>query len=266
MLTITFHLVNGIQKPGSLFLKGILFFLLSTLSFSNIDAQTKQVTTSEQIWTGYFNQSRFSKRWGMWLDLQLRTKDDFVQDLSQGLARAGLTYYISNDVKATAGYAFINHFPADGHKDISQPEHRPWQQIQWHTKYKKTRTMQWIRLEERFRRNILNDSTLGNGSAFNFRVRYNLLFQVPLTKKEVLAKSFSFIANDEVHINVGKKTVYNYFDQNRFFLGLAYHVNAHDNVQFGYSNVFQQLASGNKFRSLHIARVFYFHNLDLRKK
>ena len=243
----------------------IVLFFVFVFYISEAKTQIKTVTPSEQIWTGYFNQSRFSKRWGMWVDLQLRTKDEFVQDLSQGLLRAGLTYYITNDVKATAGYAFINHFPADGHQDVSQPEHRPWQQLQWHNRYAKTRTMQWIRLEERFRRNILNDSTLGKGNAFNFRARYNLLFQVPLTNKQVLNKAFSFIANDEIHINFGKKVLYNYFDQNRFFLGFAYHVNPHDNIQFGYSNVFQQLGSGNKFRSLHIARIFFFHNLNFQK-
>ncbi len=259
--------------PANIFRNNTFFLLLKkavllvgfALCISEGSAQSKEVTQSEQIWTGYFNQSRFSKRWGTWVDLQLRTKDDFVQDLSQGLARAGLTYYISNDVKATVGYAFINHFPAEGHQDVSQPEHRPWQQLQWHNKYPKTRTMQYIRLEERFRRNILNDSTLGKGNAFNFRVRYNLFFQVPLTTKPVLDKAFSFIANDEVHINLGKKILYNYFDQNRFFVGLAYHLNPHDNIQFGYSNVFQQLASGNKFRSLHIARIFFSHNLNFQK-
>ena len=88
----------------------------------------------------------------------------------------------------------------------------------------------------------------------------------PLSKKRFQPKSLSFVVNDEVHINFGKQIVYNYFDQNRFFLGFTYHVNKHDNLQFGYMNVFQQLAAGNKYRSNHVARVFYFHNLDLRKK
>ncbi len=227
-------------------------------------AQAKQTTVAKQVWTGYFNQTRFSNRWGIWTDLQLRTKDDFVNVFSTGIIRVGLTYYVADAVKLTAGYGFINHFPADAHKNISQPEHRPWQQIQWHTKYKKLRTMQYLRLEERFRRKILNDSTLGSGNNFNYRLRYAFLLQLPLTKKEVLTKQFSLIANNEVHINFGKEIIYNYFDQNRFFVGLAYHVNAHDNIQFGYSNVFQQLGSGNRYRSLHIARIFYFHNLDLR--
>ena len=58
----------------------------------------------------------------------------------------------------------------DGHTKVTQPEHRPWQQIQWHTKYGQNRTMQWFRLEERFRRKIQNDSTLADGYDFNFSV------------------------------------------------------------------------------------------------
>jgi hypothetical protein len=30
-------------------------------------------------------------------------------------------------------------------------------------------------------------------------------------------------------------------------------------------NLFQQLAAGNRYRSIHAGRIFYFHNLDLRK-
>ncbi|MBS1610734.1 MAG: DUF2490 domain-containing protein, partial [Bacteroidetes bacterium] len=64
----------------------------------------------------------------------------------------------------------------------------------------------------------------------------------------------------------GKQIVNNYFDQNRFFLGVAYHTNKTDNIQIGYTNVFQQLATGNQYRSTNGGRVSYFHNLDLRRK
>ena len=239
-----------------------LFFVVCI----SLNAQTKQTESVQQVWLGYFNQTRFSSKWGLWTDLHLRTKEDFFNDLSQSIVRVGLTYYLQDDVKLTAGYAWVNHFPAEGHENISQPEHRPWQQIQWHTRYPKLRLMQWFRLEERWRRKILNDDELADGYNFNFRVRYNFFSQFPLNKKRFQPKTLSFVVNNEVHINFGKQIVNNYFDQNRFFLGFAYHVNKHDNVQFGYMNVFQQLASGNHYRSIHVARVFYFHNLDLRKE
>jgi hypothetical protein len=237
------------------------------LSGSSSFAQTtKQTQSVQQVWLGYFNQTRFSDKWGIWVDAHLRTKEDFFTNFSQAIGRIGVTYYLNDNTKLTAGYAYINHFPADNHANISMPEHRPWQQLQWHTKYAKVRTMQWVRLEERYRRKILNESKLNDGYNFNFRLRYNFLLQVPLSKQGVKPNSFSFVVNDEVHVNFGKEIVYNYFDQNRFFLGLAYHTNQHDNLQFGYMNVFQQLAAGNKYKSTHTVRIFYFHNLDLRKK
>jgi hypothetical protein len=246
--------------------KGIIIILNCAVFGADSVAQSRQTTSANQVWGGYFNQTRFSKRMGAWLDVQLRTKEDFVEHLSQFIFRPGITYYLSDAAKLTAGYAYIRHYPADNHSKVAQPEHRPWQQLQWHTRYAQLRTMQWLRLEERYRKNILNDSTLGNGYQFNFRLRYNFLLQVPLTTGAVGAGDFSFIVNDEIHINFGRQILYNTFDQNRFFLGFAYHLNANDNLQFGYMNQYQQLSSGSRYRSVHAARIFYFHNLDLRKK
>ena len=246
--------------------KHILFIVLIVILCSSANAQMKTTTDVRQLWTGYFNQTRLTDKWGFWADVHLRTKDNYFNNLSQGIVRLGLTYYLTDDAKLTAGYAFINHFPAENHKNISQPEHRPWQQIQWHTKYPKLKLMQWFRLEERFRRKIKNNDELADGYNFNFRLRYNILSQFPLSKKRFQPNTFSFVLSNEVFVNFGKQIVYNVYDQNRFFAGFHYHVNKHDNLQFGYMNVYQQLASGNQFRSTHAARVFYFHNLDLRKK
>jgi len=256
----TFSSVFSFTKKYSL----IIFLLVSL--HPNLFSQTKQTETIQQAWFGYFNQTRFSNKWGTWTDIHLRTKEDFVSGISQSILRLGLTYYLNDDTKLTAGYAYVSHYPAEGHENVTMPEHRPWQQLQWHIRNPKLRIMQWFRLEERFRRKILNDDELAEGYNFNFRIRYNFFSMFPLSKKRFQPKTLSFVVNDEVHINFGKEIVYNYFDQNRFFLGFAYHVNKHDNLQFGYMNIFQQLAAGNKYRSNHVARVFYFHNLDLRKK
>ena len=256
----TFSSLFGLCK------KQLIIFLFILSLNSNLFSQTKQTETIQQAWFGYFNQTRFSNKWGTWTDIHLRTKEDFISDLSQSILRLGLTYYLNDDTKLTAGYAYVSHYPAEGHKNVTMPEHRPWQQLQWHTRNPKLRLMQWFRLEERFRRKILNDDELAEGYNFNFRIRYNFFSMFPLSKNKFQPKTLSFVVNDEVHINFGKEIVYNYFDQNRFFLGFAYHINKHDNLQVGYMNVFQQLAAGNKYRSNHVARVFYFHNLDLRKK
>jgi hypothetical protein len=245
----------------------IVLFLLwgyCMLSITTM-AQTKQTASVQQVWLGYFNQTRFSNKWGAWVDVHLRTKEEFFTNFSQSILRVGLTYYVTDDAKLTAGYAYVSHFPAENHSNITQPEHRPWQQLQWHTRFPKLRIMQWFRLEERWRRKILDDNELASGYNFNFRARYNFFAQLPLSKRRFQPKTVSFLVNDELHVNFGKQIVNNYFDQNRFFLGFNYHVNKHDNLQFGYMNVFQQLAAGNRYRSNHVGRLFYFHNLDWRK-
>ena len=242
-----------------------LIIIISSFSFT-YSQNGKSTEQLQQLWFGYFNQTRFSDKWGLWFDAHLRTREDFTNDLSQSIIRLGLTYYFNDATKLTGGYAYINHFPQDAHKEISQPEHRSWQQLQWHNKYGKKRMMQWIRLEEKFRHKILNDSTLADGYSFNYKLRYNLWYEIPLSKKGIVPGSLSFIVNDEVHINFGKQIINNYFDQNRFFIGFKYQINAHDNLQAGYMNLFQQLPAGNRYKNIHAIRFFYFHNLDLRRK
>ena len=242
------------------------FTVFVLLFIQQTNAQQKIIIEEEQLWTGYFNQTRFNNKWGIWTDVHVRTKENFFNNLSQIVVRPGITYYLSNDLKLTAGYAFINHFPADNHKNISQPEHRSWQQLQFHSKYPRIKLMQWVRLEERFRRKILNDDALADGYNFNFRLRYNILSQFALNQRAPFKPgSFSFVLSNELFINAGREITYNVYDQNRFFAGFHYHVNTHDNLQFGYMNLYQQQAAGNKYRNLHVARVFYFHQIDLRK-
>lgn len=240
----------------------IFLCLQSTSTF----AQTKQVNTVDQVWTAWLNQTKFSSNWGFWLDAQVRTKNNFVDEFSQAMVRGGITYYFKPTTKVTAGYAFVNHFPDEGHTNISQPEHRPWQQIQWHRTTGKVKWMQWVRLEERFRRKILNNDALADGYLFNWRVRYNVLMQYPLGKKPYASGSLSAVLNNELMLNAGKKIVYNTFDQNRFFVGFNWFVSAHDWVQIGYLNVWQQLSAGTKFKQIQGIRLSYFQNLDISHK
>src|SRR5205814_7789787 len=116
------------------------------------------------------------------------------------------------------------------------------------------------------RHKILNDYALANGYSFNYKLRYNLYYEVPFSKKQTMHGGISFIVNDEVHINFGKQIINNYFDQNRFFVGLKYQTNTHDYLQAGYMNLFQQLAAANSYKDINAVRISYFQNFDFRMK
>ncbi|MDB5261614.1 MAG: hypothetical protein JWQ14_895 [Adhaeribacter sp.] len=234
------------------------------LSGSYGQAPTKQLTDREQVWLGYFNQSRLSNRFSLWLDVHAR-RNDFLDRWAQTIVRPGLTYHISDHTRFTAGYAYISSWPASESEHTIRPEHRPWQQINWSGRSKKLQTNQWVRLEERFNRHISNDE-LQEGYGFNFRARYMIALMVPL-KGDVIQKGIPFLVlNDEVHVNFGKEILYNYFDQNRLFAGFGFPFAKDLNAQLGYMQVFQQLPAGNRFYRTHALRLFIFHTLDFRKK
>ncbi|WP_439516696.1 DUF2490 domain-containing protein [Sediminibacterium sp.] len=239
--------------------------LVAILLATAVLAQPKNTSHASQTWLAYFNQTRLSNKWGLWGDFQIRTREELVSDFSTGIARVGLTYFIDDNVRLTLGYGFINNYPPNDNVKVSQPEHRPWQQVQWFTKNKRTRLMQYIRLEQRYRRRYLNNTELADSYAFNFRLRYNFFYQIPLHPQGLIPKKLSAIVNDELHINFGKQIVNNYFDQNRLFLGLNYAFDNNNNLQFGYLNTFIQTAAGNQYRNINALRVAYVHNLDLRR-
>ncbi|HVZ57817.1 MAG TPA: DUF2490 domain-containing protein [Chitinophagaceae bacterium] len=225
----------------------------------------RQVERQDQVWAGYFNQARFSSHWGLWSDLHLRTRDHFVDRFSVSVLRLGLLYYLKEDTKLAAGAAWLAYYPAPGHTRVTQPEHRYWQLLQWKNRYTRLQLTQGIRLEERFRRRILNDSTLGNGYTFNYRLRYNLLLLVPFNGQPVRKGTWSAVLNSEWMMNFGQQIVRNYFDQIRLFGGLDYQVGRLNHVQAGYMHIFQQLSGYNQFRVIHAARLFLFHYLDARR-
>ncbi len=245
-------------------MKLLLFaFVFTGLPFCAI-AQTKTILHDNQVWLGYYNQTRLTDKWAIGVDLHLRSKEKFFTGLSQSIARVGIIYYLTETTRITAGYAYSTMYPSDSINTIALPEHRVWQQLQWQSKYKHGSITQRLRVEQRFRTKTGKANTNELDYTFNWRLRYNFITEFPLGKK-IQPNLFSLILSNEININVGKQILYNYFDQNRFFAGLKYTISPQNNIQFGYLNVFQQQAAGNKFRNINVARIFYYQNFDLRK-
>lgn len=251
-----------------MFKKTIKYFLvLSFLSIQFIaSAQNseKHIHSREQLWFGYFNQTRFSNKWGMWVDVHYRMTDNFIDRPFQFLFRPAVTYFIKDNLRVNVGYTLAEHFPAKG-LSTTRAEHRAWQQIWWNQKYTGLTTLQWLRLEQRFNEKVVNDEKL-EGYNYTFRVRYNFSFFIPLKGKEMAPKTPFAAVMNEVFLNFGDKVVYNTFDQNRFFAGFGYQFTSHLNAQLGYMNVYQQETSGNNYYSTHVIRLFVFHSLDFRSK
>lgn len=242
-----------------------LLALLVLLADSAVLAQStgsKSVTSREQAWVAYFNQTRITTNLGAWLDVQYRQTGEFLDRPFQFLFRPALTWFAKDNLRVNLGYAFINNFPPEG-QQTSQPEHRAWQQVWFNHPSPRFTMLQWLRLEQRFIRNKENDA-LVEGYTRRHRLRYNVGLIIPL-KGEKVVPGVPFVSvSNELFMNLGKNVVYNTFDQNRLFIGMGYQIADHVNVQAGYLNVYQQQASGNQYVVSHAIRVAVFHNLDLR--
>lgn len=71
----------------------LLIFLLSTLLI--FSQTTRQTVEEEQLWAGYFNQTRLTDKWGFWTDVHYRATEHFIQEPSKGIFRVGLTACLS---------------------------------------------------------------------------------------------------------------------------------------------------------------------------
>ncbi|MBK6948685.1 MAG: DUF2490 domain-containing protein [Haliscomenobacter sp.] len=244
-------------------IRPLLFLLPLLLGMEpGLHAQTlKSIDHADQVWVGYLNQTQLSTHWGFWYDMHLRSQDHWSQGFLFGMGRVGATYYASPNFKVTAGYAFLNFFPDEGHLFISQPEHRIWQQVQILSRPWKLRVLQQIRLEQRFKQKILDDSHLSDQFAYTNRARYNVILTYPFSSKS----KWSAVVSNEILINFGKNVVNNAFDQDRVFLGLGYKVAPNANLQAGYLYTIQQSSKGYQYKQSDVVRVFLFHNLDFRK-
>ena len=248
-------------------LKHFALFLVALICVSSsIFSQEKKFTYGNQVWYGYYPQFRLSNRWGIWNDWELHSKENFVEGTSQFVFRLAATYYFLSGNKFTAGYGYSNAYPADNHLYVSQPEHHGWQQLQWYSSFKKKKLMQWLRLEERFKRHVIDNYTLANSYDFSYRARYEAYYQMPLSKAGISRHHFSFTLGEEIYINFGKSIIKNYFDQNRVSAGISYMVNNHDNLVLSYMNLFQQLSAGDQFKNLNVIRLSFFQNVDFTHK
>jgi hypothetical protein len=239
-----------------------LLFVFLTGQPAIAQVPDKRIHQREQLWLGAFHQTRFSNRWGMWMDVHYRMTDNFLSRPFQFLFRPALTYFIHDNLRINVGYALAKHYPAKGF-NTTRTEHRPWQQVWWNQKHPGLNSVQWIRFEQRFNENVLEDEKTG-GYDYSFRIRYNLGFVVPLKGKEITSKTPFATVTNEIFLNLGDKVIYNTFDQNRFFAGAGYQFTDHSNVQIGYMNIYQQEGSGNNYFSTHVIRLSLLQSLDLR--
>lgn len=192
-------------------------------------------------WLMFLNSTKFNDKWGMHLDVQLRTSDGWG-GIRNTLFRPGITYYINKNSNATAGYLLTNtYLKNDGTANNTLTEHRIWEQYIYTHKIKPMYAQHRFRLEQRFM------ETAG-GEVFSQRFRYFFRAILPvLDAKETFVKGPFVALQNELFFNVQNKGKLNgkLFDQNRAYGAVGYRFAKSFDIEAGYLNQFINGRSNN---------------------
>ncbi len=231
-----------------------IFFFPVILFAQNVEPNIQK---DNMLWLRYYNTIAINPKWSINSDAQLRTKN-WYQHFSQTVLRVGISYNINDKLTVTMGGAHFRYFIIDG---VTRGEWRPWQEFAVHDRLSSIKLSHRFRLEERFNQLVkANEPT--NDYVFNYRLRYKIDLLFPITKNGS-GKTLILLLGNELMVNAGKAITYNYFDQNRSYLGLNLELNKKLALQLQYMHIWQQLSSGDTFLSTEVIRFNFYHTIAL---
>lgn len=241
----------------------VILLLTLILTAHRSDAQ-RQILTNHHAWYNYFGNHRFTEKWGVHTELQLR-RANWLPQTQQTLARIGTDYRLNDHVMITAGYAWIftdryGKLPATK----AYQENRAWQQIHLIQQLSKITLQHRYRLEQRWVEAFSSDTT-PTQTIYSNRIRYRFQTLIPLNNQKIELNTWFVVFNNEVWINFGKNIKYNIYDQNRAYAGIGYQFSKSGNAQLGYLHQAIFKADGIHVESNHTVHVAITYNIDLRK-
>ena len=240
----------------------LLLFVVG-VSFSQ-----KNTSNQNNAWVLYTGNHKISEKFGIHTEYQWR-RADFFNDWQQSLLRVGLDYHCNSTISFTAGYASILSYKY-GEQPISNEitENRIWEQINLNAKYGRFDMQHRYRMEQRLIDNWSNSSGefIKGKDDYRNRVRYRIMMNVPLSRKEMSNNTLFLNVNDELFLGFGKGISKNILDQNRFIAALGWRFNPNFNLQVGYLNQMIFKTDGINIERNHTLWFSTSYNIDFTKK
>jgi hypothetical protein len=243
-----------------------LLTLLFSCCYFFTKAQDRETVDQTITWFAVNPNIRFAEKWQVVTDAQFRYVHDFEN--MQYMIRAGLSYDITPNLSVVpVGYAFIYNY-----KYGKQPagfvnhEQRLWQQVYYKHKIKNIPVNHRFRLEERWLQEHSATNQSDDYSDYQWRARYRILANIPLTRKTLDPKTLYLSVWDEFFISWGETVTFNKINQNRIFIGPGYQITKNTQIQAGFYR--QQLIKANGAKQENNTGVLILLNayVDLRKK
>ena len=240
--------------------KPLLIFISLLILFNNSVAQNTSplVVKDNMLWLGYYNNIILNPKWSINSDLQFRTKNE-VKDYSQALVRSDVSYKLKDRLTISVGFAHFRYFLT---KEKTRGEWRPWQQLKLTDKVGNCKLSHRFRIEQRFNERVKNFEAT-NDYQFNFRFRYRLDLSYPIFKEKETGNNIYVLVGNEIMVNAGNTINYNYFDQDRLYLGINYEINKKISLQLQYMHIWQQASNGLTLNNNEVLRFNIYHTISL---
>jgi hypothetical protein len=249
-------------------LKYILLSFL--LLFITSKIYSKNLGNEGLVWMNYTNNLKINEKFNLISEIHERF---FLQPVlqHQNAYRIKLHYKIGKDSNwdVSPGMVFfLQSTPQKQDRTYSLivPELRPQLEFNYSQKLKHVTFQHRYRFEARYFHNISSDKkSLEDGYTFsNFRFRYQFAASIPIVKFKENQK-LQLKIGDELHINLGKKVVDNYFDQNRLFASMIVDVVPSLALELGYLYWYQHSANNDTVHR-HYLRIGIHQTIELKKK
>ncbi|HUH72937.1 MAG TPA: DUF2490 domain-containing protein [Chitinophagales bacterium] len=242
----------------------VLFLAVTTKVYSN------NLGSQGLAWINYTNNLKFNDKLTLNSEVIERFYLNPAVQFSNGY-RFKLHYKIGKNTNwdvAPGMVFFLQSTPQNQDRTYSflVPELRPQLELNYSQKLKRLTFQHRYRFEARYFHNIATDKkSLADGYTFkNFRFRYQLSASIPLvTFKE--NQKLQLKVGDELHINLGKKVIDNYFDQNRLFASLVVDVVPSLGLELGYLYWYQHSANNDRVHR-HFLRVGIHQKIELKNR
>lgn len=233
--------------------------LLSVLFATSLAQNNSPIIVRDNmVWVGYFSMIKFNDKWSLNSDAQFRTRNE-VKNYSQALLRTGLSYKLNEKVDVTLGLAHFRFFITN---DKTRGEWRPWQEFKLNDKFGNCKLSHRFRVEQRFNETVKN-SEATNDYQFNFRFRYRFDLRYPILKENKSGNNIYALIGNEIMVNAGNNISYNYFDQDRLYVGVNYEINKKIALQLQYMHIWQQASNGLILNSNEVIRLNIYHTISI---
>lgn len=243
-------------------------WIVCILGFSGLQAQSntpeKEFLNTTAFWLGTYTKYRLNDKWFYYGEYHYRRRNNFIRDMAQVYLRFGATYRHNEDFEITGGIVTPVYWAQNQDAFDIDPivmQYRFWQQFLFVQHLERSKIYHQLRFEQRWARDYLKESPF----LLTHRFRYKFATYIPLNNHQLTPGTYFASLYDEIFIQAGPSIKFNYFEDNRLFMGLGYVLNDNVQLQAGYMWTFRHAGNPYKFEHRHIPRLSIYHSLDFSK-